>query len=206
MKTLIITLEYPPQIGGIASFVYNLASHLPPEQTVVWAPSIINGQGFDAKNLWKTYRGTPYYSFFWPRWLKLYWQIKKIIKQEGIQQIYVQHALPVGYVAKMIKRMFKIPYTIFFHGTDVELGTKFKKNKLENVCLSADTIIMNSQSLAKKLAERLRKLDLNKIKVVNPCPADFFFTRCPAEEINKLKSELALNGRKVILTVARLDE
>ena len=49
-KTLIITLEYPPQIGGIASYVYNLAAHLPVEQAVICAPKIKGDTEFDQKN------------------------------------------------------------------------------------------------------------------------------------------------------------
>lgn len=205
-KTLIITLEYPPQIGGIASAVYNLAAHLPPAETVVWAPSLPGDKNFDAKNAWKTYRGQPYYPLFWPRWLKLYWQIKKIVQQEQIERIFVHHALPVGYVAMMIKSANKIPYTIFFHGTDLEVGARFKKGKLENICRSAEKIVVNSKFLSDKLAANLRQLGANKVQIIHPCPADFFFQARPEEELRKIKSELALTGKKVILTVARLDE
>lgn len=206
MKTLIITLEYPPQIGGIASYVFNLVTHLPVGETVVWAPKMPGDNDFDAKNAWKTYRGVPYYAFFWPRWLKLYWQIKHIVRAEKIQQIYVHHALPVGYVARLIKRSFKIPFTIFFHGTDLEVGLKNKKKKLITVCKFADKIVMNSQFLAKKLLGQITNLNQGKVIILNPGPADFFFTTRPSEEIKKLKTELALEGKKVLLTVARLEE
>src|SRR3989339_1493259 len=193
-RTLIITLEYPPQVGGIASAVYNLASHLPPNETVVWAPEMPGEKDFDAKNAWKTYRGQPYYRLFWPRWLKLYFQIRKIVRQEKIERVFVHHVLPVGYVAKMIKNAGKIPYTIFFHGTDLEVGAKFKKGRLENICRSADKIIVNSKFLSEKLSASLRKIDNNKVRILHPCPADFFFEAKPEDELKKIKSELALMG------------
>lgn len=206
MKTLIITLEYPPQIGGVASYAYNLASHLPVGETVVWAPKTPGDGDFDAKNAWKTYRGVPYYALFWPHWLKLYWQIKRIVRIEGVQQIYVHHVLPVGYIAQMIKKSFKIPFTVFFHGTDLEVGLKNKKKKIINVCRAAAKVVVNSEFLAKKLVSQVTGLDQNKIVVVSPGPANFFFTPLPAEEIKKLKASLALEGKKVLLTVARLEE
>ncbi len=206
MKTLIITLEYPPQIGGIATYVYNLASHLPAGETVVWAPQMAGDKEWDAQNGWKTYRGAPYYSFFWPRWLKLYWQIKRIARAEGIQRIYAHHALPVGYVAGMIKRKFKIPFTVFFHGTDLEVGLKNKKKKLTTVCRMADRIAVNSKFLAQKLLDNIAGADQEKVVIINPSPADFFFIPKPAEELKHLKAELALEGKKVLLTVARLED
>ena len=38
-KTLIITMEFPPQIGGIATYVDQFASALEQEKTVVLAPN-----------------------------------------------------------------------------------------------------------------------------------------------------------------------
>ena len=40
MKTLIITLEYPPQIGGVASYTYNLAKNMAGDDVVVYAPKM----------------------------------------------------------------------------------------------------------------------------------------------------------------------
>ena len=205
-KTLIITLEYPPQVGGIASFVYNIAVHLPSNEVVVWAPRLGGDIEYDSQNSWKTYRGVPYYRLFWPRWLKLYWQIKKIVKKEKIQQIYVNHALPVGYVARMIQKSFKIPFIIFFHGTDLEIGLKKKQRQLKMVCKSAEKIVVNSKFLLEKLLSNCPTLDKNKIIILNPGPADFFFIREPDEKIKKMRAELALEGKKVLLSVSRLED
>ncbi|MFA5062063.1 MAG: glycosyltransferase family 4 protein [Patescibacteria group bacterium] len=207
MKTLIITLEYPPQIGGIASYTYNLAKNLPATETVVYAPKIMGGNEFDLKNKWKTVREKPYFKFFWPKWLKLYFQIKKIVKTEKIEQIYVHHALPVGYVAYWLNKKMKIPYTIFFHGTDLEMATKVpgKKKKLKMVCQRAEKIIVNSIFLQDKFKSKFE--DLNKdVRVIYPCPGEAFFGKVSENEIKKLKSQLALEGKSVILTVSRIAE
>jgi len=206
MKRLFITLEYPPQIGGIASFVYNLVAHLPKDQLVVWAPTFKGDIEFDAQNNWKVYRGQPYFLLFWPQWLRLLWQIVKIIKKEKIEELDVHHALPVGYIAYVIKKFKKIPYTIFFHGTDLELALKNKKKKLYSVCLLADKIVLNSEFLKNKLLTAFPNLEKNKIKIINPCPGDIFFQDVPLEVTNKLKSMLGLDGKKVIISVGRMND
>jgi len=38
-KVLIITLEFPPYVGGVATYVHDLAMALDPEKTVVLAPA-----------------------------------------------------------------------------------------------------------------------------------------------------------------------
>lgn len=203
-KTLIITLEYPPQIGGIASYVYNLCAHLPANDFVLYAVPSKGDKEFDAVNGWKVLRRTPYWPFIWPHWLRLYFQVKKIIKEEKIQQIHVHHVLPVGYVAYLLKKFNKIPYIIFLHGTDIEMAMQKKMKKFVRICLSAQNIVVNSQFLKHKLESKIEKLPA--IKIVYPCPGEIFNTPYDQALLDSLRAKLALKGKKVIITVARMAE
>jgi phosphatidylinositol alpha-1,6-mannosyltransferase len=208
MKTLLVTLEFPPQIGGIASYTYNLASHWPEDsELIILAPKMKGDIEFDSQNKWKVYRRAPLFRFFWPRWIKLLWQVWQISKKEKIGMIFVNHALPAGYVGLIIKKILKIPFVVFFHGTDLEKGTKnrWKKKMLEIVCRNADKIIINSVFLKSKFETKFEKIKKD-IEIVYPCPGDHFFKEVPTEEIDQLKSKLAIEGKKVILTVARISE
>ena len=205
MKTLILTLEYPPQIGGVASYVYNLAEHLPPEEVVVYAPKMAGDAEFDKKNNWKVIRGKPYFALIWPRWLRMFWEVKKIIKKENIGQIYVHHALPAGYVAYFLRKFYHIPYTIFFHGTDLIMGIKNKKGKLRKVCSAADKIVVNSNYLKGLFSTHFEQVK-KEVVIVHPSPAEMFSRSVPEAELKKIKSQLALEGKKVIITVARMSE
>jgi phosphatidylinositol alpha-1,6-mannosyltransferase len=207
MRRLIITLEYPPQIGGIATYIYNLASHLPAQDTVVYAPIEKNQNEYDARNLWKTYRLNPYWSFVWPKWLRLFFQITTLVNQEKIEMLYINHVLPVGYVAYLIKKFKKIPYTLFLHGTDIESAIihKSKRRNFIKICREAQLVVVNSNFLKNKLLTIVE--NLNNVRVLYPCPSDSFL-EAPIDEleISSLKSRLALSGKKVILTVARMAE
>ncbi len=207
MKKLIITLEYPPQIGGISTYVYNLVSHLPANETVVYAPKHKDQNAFDIKNPWKTYRLNPYWGFVWPKWLRLFFQITTLVNQEKIEMLYVNHVLPVGYVAYLVKKFKKIPFTLFLHGTDiaVAVANKSKRKKFIMLCREAKTVVVNSDFLKNKLLEIVEKLE--DVRVVYPCPSDLYFdTPVDDLEIVALKSRLALSGKRVILTVARMVE
>ncbi len=205
MKTLIITLEYPPQIGGIASYTYNLAKHMPADEVVVYAPKIPGGEEFDKKKPWKTIRAIPYFVFLWPRWIRLMWQVLDIVKKERIGRIYIHHTLPCGYVAYIVKKLKHIPYTVFFHGTDLLTGVKHKKNKIRKVCAEAERIVVNSKFLQHQFEINFEDL-AHKTTVMYPCPDAIFLEPAPAAELKKLKSQLALEGKKVIITVARMSE
>lgn len=203
MKTLIITLEYPPKIGGIASYVYNFTSHLKPEETFIYAPKQLGDKEFDAHNDWKTYRFKPYFRILWPRWLRMFWQVRKIVKKEKIEKIYVHHALPSGYVAYLCKKFYKVPYVIFFHGTDLEVGLKKKSRKIKMVCDRSEKIAVSGKFLKNKLINRFEDLE-NKIVILHPCPGDFFLKPIKEEELEILRSKLALNGKKVLISVGRM--
>ncbi len=206
MKLLIITLEYPPQTGGIASYVVNFADHLLPNEVMVYAPSIPGAQSSDDRRIWKTVRLKPYAWFIWPHWVRLLWQVNRICRQERITMIHVHQVLPVGYVAWLIQKWRGIPYTVFLHGTDVTLATKnsFKRRLLTTVLRGAERVVANSQFLANKLKNKINVT--TALEILYPSPADYFFQTEPADKLSKLRSQLALNGKKVIITVARLAE
>ena len=130
-KTLILTLEYPPQIGGIATYIDQFAGSLPAEDVVVIAPPMKGDKAFDDKRPFQIIRKKYYFpSFLWPRWIRLYLHVRKFVKTYKVDVIHVHHILPVGYIAKRIKKKFGIPYLIFSHGTDVAVAaSKSRKRK-----------------------------------------------------------------------------
>lgn len=206
-KTLIVSLEYPPQIGGIATYVHDLANALPSQDVVVLAPSEKNSAEWDKQQKYKIIRSPLLYKIFWPRWLKLYFVAKKIVKQEKIELVVLHHILPVGYIAHLLKKIHNIPYLIFSHGTDVAvLGSmKDKRKKAMQIARGAEQIVVNSESLKQRLLKVFPEFG-SKTTVLYPCPDNDFFTPPSDEELEKMEHLYALEGKKVILTVSRMAE
>ena len=205
-RILIITLEFPPQVGGIATYVEQFAKSLLPEQVFVLAPKQKDDKIFDEQLAFKVIRKNLFWPIFiWPRWAKLFFITRKIIKQEKIDELFIHHILPVGYIGWLMKKLFKVPYLIFSHGTDVELGTKFpwKRKMLRLVANNTEALIFNSQSLADRLLKILPEFS-SKSLVLYPCPEIDFKVAPEVEIINNLRSQLALEGKKIILTISRI--
>ena len=55
-RTLIVTNDFPPRLGGIQSFVHELARRLPPERLTVYAPAWDGAAEFDAKQPFEVIR------------------------------------------------------------------------------------------------------------------------------------------------------
>ncbi len=207
-KTLIITLEHPPQIGGIATFVHQLAQALPHDQTVVLAPHMVEDAEWDKTASYKMIRAHLFYpAFIWPRWLRMFFIVRRIVKEERIERIMVHHCLPVGYIAFLIRILTGIPYIVFSHGTDVLANTRssWKKDMSRMILKSADYLLFNSESLKHRLLDVLPEF-ASKSMVLYPCPDETFFTPPNTEEVELLRHQLALEGKQVLLSIARLDE
>lgn len=205
-KTLIITLEYPPQAGGIASYAYNYAAHSTPGSVVVYAPVLPHADVVDKNAPWTVYRRRPYWFLVWPHWLRLFFQVWSIVGREKITHLDIHQVLPVGYVGYILKKIKKIPYTIFLHGTDISMATRgsFKRKNFQKICAAAERVVVNSEFLKKKLLERAEVT--TPITVVYPCPADNFLLSVTPDKIKKIKQQLALEGKKIIISVARMVE
>lgn len=207
MKTLIITLEYPPHIGGVASYIINFAEHFTRNEFVIYAPKVSdNDAAYDAARGWKVYRYKQLFSFLWPRWLRMLVHVYSIMRQEKITELHIHHVLPAGYVGWIFKKIFKLPYTIFLHGTDAVHGQKLQKiNQLRTILNTANAIVVNSHYL-KDLAQSLAP-KAPVPTVVHPCPSDRFITATVrAEDLTFLRERLALTSKKVVLSVGRLVE
>jgi len=205
-KTLIITLEFPPTVGGIATYVDDLAGALDPTQTIVLAPEVPGMAAWDATRKYTVIRKKLLLPrFLWPRWLALWWHVRTICKERGVERIMVHHMLPAGYVAMRMKRAMKIPFIVFSHGTDFVLGTATPhKTKMTKMVLSAtDKVICNSQSLKARLLQKL-PMFAEKTEVLYPCPDAFFMQNSSPEQVEHLRTMYGLEGKKVLLSVSRL--
>ena len=207
-KILIITLEFPPQIGGIATYVSDFAKNLDPKQVIVLDPADKTAADWDAKQPYKIIRKKLFFApFIWPSWLKLVFAVFMLTKKEKIEVIMIHHVLPVGYVGIIIKKLKMIPFFIFFHGTDVLEGTKSKwKTKITRwVGSSAKQLIFNSQFLKNRLANVIPSFESKSI-ILYPCPDSDLLNPPPAVELENLRRTYALEGKQVLLSVSRLAE
>ncbi len=206
MKTLIITLEYPPQVGGIASMVYNLANHLSATDVVVLAPVTANDQEFDSSQLFCTVRINPYWPFFWPRWTRILGQVVQLVKQKKVEKIVIHHILPIGYVALFMWWVYHVPFVVFFHGSDVDTLRRHSLHRFfaSFICRRAKQVVVNSLFLKNKLETTIALTA--PVAIVYPCPGDHFFQTIDSEILNQTKRQLAVEGKTVLLSVSRIDE
>jgi len=201
-KSLLVTIDFPPKLGGVAQYYQNICSNLPKDKIVVLTNKLEGSAEFDKQQQYKIYRKDLLYKIFWPKWLKMIKQIKKIVKQENIEQIYVGQILPVGEAAMLVN----LPMIIFTHGMDITMPQKNKRKKtiLKRIIKKSNKLIANSNFTKQELI-KLGAYD-EQVHIVHPCPDRKFIQMFDKKVADEIKQKYSIANKKIILSVGRLVE
>lgn len=199
-KTLLVTIDFPPNMGGVANYYENICRLLPSDKIVVLTNKVDDSEEFDQKQSYKIYRRDLFFKILWPSWLKMSWQIRKIIKQENIEMIYVGQILPVGEAALFCK----LPFVVFAHGMDITIPQKNKRKKylLKKIIRKSYKLVANSNFTKKELVKLGAKDE--KVIIVHPCPDRTLLDKLDEKIVEQLRQKYNLNNKKIILSVGRL--
>ena len=204
---LLITLAFPPDIGGMQSFAYQRCLHAGANHLVVLAPRTKGWQAFDRRQPVRIYRWSaalqnvaaikPVLRFVFPLLHAL-----RLHRQKRFDVIECWQPLPFGLIGLIFKVSYSVPYIVWSHGNDLSRPQRypFAKFFLSRVLTGAQSVIANSLSTKGELLALGTPPD--KIRVLNP-PVDPQRFR-PDIDPSAIAQKHGLEGKRVILTVARL--
>jgi phosphatidylinositol alpha-1,6-mannosyltransferase len=206
-KTLLITLAFPPDIGGMQSFAYQRCLHANVNHFVVLAPKTMGWQAFDERQPVRICR--------WSAALQNVPGIKRVLqfvfpllhvlrlhRRERFDVIECWQPLPFGLIGMISKSLYGVPYIVWSHGNDLSRPQRYPLAKLflSRVLAGAHLVIANSQNTRGALLALGAPSD--KIRVLNPPVNTRRFT--PDIDSSTITQKYGLEGKRVILTVARL--
>ncbi|MBU0612749.1 glycosyltransferase family 4 protein [Patescibacteria group bacterium] len=206
LKTLLITTDFPPRIGGVAEYLSQISSRLPSSSISVFAQPEKDSGKFDSEQHYRIYRENFYFTshFIWPKWLLLLFSARKLIKKDGFQQILVGQILPVGTVALLINLFFGIPYVVSTHAMDITiLSNSRKKTRLAKEILKHSRQIVTVSHFTKK---KLTELGVEEEKICIISPGTDLLERNTEDFQDRIIEEFGLNGKRILLTVGRIVE
>jgi len=189
MKTLLITLEYPPFRGGVASYYGNLAKYWPIEEKLI---VIDNHRGElmpDNKPL---------------SWLPAISLLKRKLDTGGFDRLIVGQILPLGTVTYIASLFHPIKYTVFLHGMDLAFALRTgRKRFLSKLILNrADKIICANSYVKDRLIETWPQFE-DKIGVINPGIESGVPDTDPYD-LRSIKNSYNLEGKTILLSLGRL--
>lgn len=203
-KVLLLTLDFPPRLGGVANYLANLSQNLPADKISVLTVRQSGSAEFDQKQGYKIYRENLISQLpIWPKWLPAIFHTFGVIKKEKPDLILAGQILPLGTVALIIKKLTGLNYFVSCHGMDILLAQKNKRKKwLTNLIIkNSQQIIANSQFTKKEIIKL--GVEEGKIIIVYPCP-----NITDNQQLNnqQLIEKYNLKDKKILLTVGRLVE
>ncbi len=174
MRLLLATYEYPPDKGGIASYLGGLFGAMPEHDVRVLKLRI------------------PARRLGWLLQLPKLW-----IASRWADAVVVSHVLPLGTAAALIGK----PYAVIVHGLDLRAAAAQprKRPTAARVLKAAKLIVANSRATADELAGF--GVDPASALVVTPCPDPELERKGLGIDAREI---FDLSGKKVLLSVGRL--
>lgn len=188
MKTLLLTLEYPPFNGGVANYYANLVKYWPQaEQLEV----INNNQG----GLFKDGAFS---------WYQVIGKIRHWQKMMTFDYLLIGQILPLGTAAYFASLIKPFKFAVVLHGLDFSSSlARPRKRFLARLILNkADKIICANSRVAQMVLDFNQRLAA-KVKIVNPGVEPSSPAASP-EKVQNLQNHYRLENTFTLLTVGRL--
>lgn len=212
MKTLLISEIFPPKVGGSGRWFWEMYSRLPRENYIIAAGADERSGSFDLTHDLECLR----WPLTLPTWgiatlhgmkgyFRLFSLLRSLIKKEHITAIHCGRCLPEGLLGWLVWKWTGIPYLCYAHGEEINIFNKSRELFwLSRIVYSgASQVIVNTEN-TRNLLRCYDCIPDSRIKVLNPGVDASFFHPEPENQI--IRKQLGWEGRKIILTVGRLQK
>lgn len=109
-----MTNDFPPKVGGIQNYLWELWRRLPADAATVYTTPYAGTAAFDAKQPFRIERSPEPWLIPYP-WLPS--RVKAMAKETGSELVLFDPALPVGAIGPRIG----LPYGVILHGAEVTI-------------------------------------------------------------------------------------
>jgi phosphatidylinositol alpha-1,6-mannosyltransferase len=195
-RVLVVTNDFPPRVGGVQQYVWNLARHLPAERVAVLAPNWPGWQAFDRDQPFPVHRWPA--RFLWPT-TDLAARIRSLAKEHDAAVVLFGHGFPLPLAARTLDHV--TPYVTLTHGAEVWLGrTPGMSAAMRRGLAGAREVTAVSEYTARSVRRLLP--DGTPLSVLHPGVSGHRFT--PALRGASVRKRHGLGNRPVVLCVSRL--
>jgi phosphatidylinositol alpha-1,6-mannosyltransferase len=200
--------DFPPVTSGIATFFVNICRHLPANSVEVIAPQMEETAEVDEALPYPVRRlklpvgesgSAKLFKTFLTFWYAL---IESLLRRPA--RHHCGQVLSSGIAGLLCKKLLGVPYIVYVYGSEtVRLGSSGLARRLMHAVMNnSDRVIANSQVTAEEFIAF--GTDADHIQVIYPGVDATRFNLDLPDQI--MIERYGLQGKKVLLTVARLDE
>lgn len=117
-RTLLVTNDFPPRVGGIQRTLEALAGQLPPDRLSVLAPRWPGWEAFDADRVYHVAREPTAFSWPTPAFAE---RVDRVIRESGAEVVLFGDAMPLAAIGPRLAAR-GTPYVVLGHGFDYWLS------------------------------------------------------------------------------------
>lgn len=162
MTHLLVTNDFPPKVGGIGGYLFELWRHLPPEEFAVLGIATAGSRSFDVAQPFRIERlDVP---VLLPT-TRVRGAVTALADEIGAGLVVLDPALPLGIIGPSLKR----PYAVVLHGAEVTIPARLPVLKsLLGRALGGASLVVAAGRYPAAEARRLLGRDLPVSVVVPP--------------------------------------
>lgn len=205
MKGLLISNDFPPMVGGLATLYAQLCATMPPDEVLVLAPRSRGHRLVDLKQPYRVVRKwAPTGIHPVARLLQvgiLLVAASRIVRREGVTRIHIGH-LYLGPIGLVLRRLNRTPYILYLHGGEMAgyMRLRVVQGVVRTIFRDAELVVVNSEFTRNYY--RGLGIDLPRVEILKmPVPLDRFR---PDLDPASVRVRYRLDGAKVLLTIGRL--
>lgn len=197
----LLTTDFPPAMGGISNYLFNVYRQFDLRQMTMIAPQHADAEPFDSAQAYASVRfpvpfDVPGIRGAWQVW-RMYCEAEKLVKANRNLVLHCGH-VNAAYAARKLKRLYGVPYLLWTHA--LEIMDKWARASVTPAMLNADMVITNSEFTRSFLVS----VGVPESRIVKIRPgADPTYFR-PGLDGRELAQRLGVCGRPTLLTVARI--
>jgi len=154
-RHLLVTNDFPPKVGGIQNYLWELWRRLPADDVVVYTTPHRDAAAFDAAQAFTVLRSREPWLLPGPHLLR---RVRRLAKHHDVDLVVIDPALPAG----MIGPRLGLRYAVVVHGAEVAVPARiFGTRRLLRRVLNEAAGVISAGGYAAQECERLLGRPLN---------------------------------------------
>lgn len=199
-KTLFITNDFPPRIGGFQSYYWGLVQSLTPDEITIMAPAHPRAADFDKAQPYRIVRTREPVVWPSPANLRL---AERLVEECGSELVQLGHPLPAGLLGPMLKRRRGLPYVVMLGGAEVTLPAVWPLGgQLMRFVMNRASLFIAVSDYTAAAAERLVAGRV-RARTLRPALDLAAFPMTSDEERFRARNDLGIKG-PLVVCVGRL--
>jgi phosphatidylinositol alpha-1,6-mannosyltransferase len=200
MPSLLVTNDFPPKVGGIQSYLYELWRRLPPAETTVLTTAYDDAGEWDAQQEFRVVRVDE--KVLWPR-RSVADRVDALAREVGANIVFLDPMLPIGAIGPRLHN--GAPYVVIGHGAEISVWGLVPPGNVPSrrVLRGAAGVVAAGNYPAQEMV-RVAKRPLPTLVVPPGVDVDRF-RPATAEERAKTRTRFGLDpDRPLVLGLSRL--